>query len=164
MRSQKKSAQLLGLSIVLAVVLFLFGPLGLTGTAHAASDFILVTFTNTSPTNYTDLSGNSLGDVVHVGELLCVGNVCSQKIEVETTETVVYKFKTLQAFDASANRVVVGGTGTTSSDGQKTKFAFTATFEDNGDGTVWVRYETSAPGTSFIFPRVPGTFSVFSNN
>ena len=55
MRSQKKSVLLLVGSISLALVSILFGPLGLTGTAQAAQGMILVTFTDTAPTQYTDL-------------------------------------------------------------------------------------------------------------
>ena len=49
MSSQKRSVLLLVGSTGLALVLILFGPLGLTGTVQAAPDMILLTFTNTSP-------------------------------------------------------------------------------------------------------------------
>ena len=41
-------------------------------------------------------------------------------------------------------------------------FSFIATFQNNGDGTVWVRYETSIPETSLIIPTAPGTFRINS--
>ena len=172
MRSQKKSVLLLAGSIGLALVFTLFGPLGMTGTVQAAPDMILVTFTDTAPIQYTDLSGNLIGEGLHLGELRCVGDTCNQKIEFEPvfpgpgTEPLVveYKFKSRQAFDPVAERVVVSGTGTIDNGGPKLKFSFTGTFQNNGDGTVLVRYEASAPEASFIFPEAPGTFSFISNN
>lgn len=170
MRSRKKSVFVLAVSIGLVAIFFLFGPLGMTGTAQAAPGMIRVTFTDTT-TQYTDLSGNDLGAGVHVGELRCVGDVCNQKIEFvplsgSTTDLLVYeyKFKSRQAYDPTAELVVVSGTGTISSAGPKIRFAFTGTFQNNGDGTIYVRYDASTPEASFIFPAAPGTFSVISNN
>jgi hypothetical protein len=167
-RSQKKSGLLLAVSIGLAVVFILFGPLGLTGTAQAAPGMILVTFTDTAPIQYTDLSGNLIGEGVHVGELRCVGDNCNQKIEFEpvspgsTTEPLVYeyKFKSRVAFNPAAETVVVEGTGTISGAGPKIRFSFTGVFQNNWDGTVQVRYDASTPEASFIFPAAPGTFSI----
>ena len=172
MHLQKKSFLLLTGSISLAVVFILFGPLGMTGTAQAAPDMILFTFTDTALTQYTDLSGNLIGEGVHVGELRCVGDHCNQKIEFEPatpgpgTEPLVYeyKFKSKQAFDPVTETVVVSGTGTISSGSSKIRFAFTGTLQNNGDGTVYVRYDASTPVASFIFPAAPGTFSVISDN
>ncbi|MGB7876037.1 MAG: hypothetical protein WBL25_16770 [Anaerolineales bacterium] len=172
MRSQKKSVLLLVGSISLALVSILFGPLGLTGTAQAAPDMILVTFTDTALIQYKDLSGNLSGEGVHVGELRCVGDNCNQKIEFEpvfpgpTTEPLVYeyKFKSRVAFSPEAETVVVSGTGTISGAGPKIRFSFTGVFQNNGNGTVQVRYEASTPEASFIFPAAPGTFSIISNN
>ena len=39
---------------------------------------------------------------------------------------------------------------------KKSGFLFTATFQDNQDGTVSVRYEASRPDASFIIPQAPG--------
>ena len=58
------------------------------------------------------------------------------------------------------NLLLVGGKGTVSNDGQKERFLFTATFENNRDGTVAVRYEASRPDASFVIPRVPGRFEI----
>ena len=170
MHSQKKSVLLLAVSISLAVVVILFGSLGMTASAQAAPNTILVTFIDTSPIQYTDLSGNIIGEGVHVGELRCVGDICNQKIEFEpvspqpTSETVVfeYKFKSRQAFDPVAERVVVSGTGTILSGGSKIRFLFTGVLQNNWDGTVQVTYIASRPDASFIFPTVPGTFSILS--
>ena len=153
-------------------VFTLFGLLGTTATAQAAPNIILVTFTDTSQIQYTDLSGNAIGEGAHVGELLCIGDTCNQKIEFEpvslqpTTDTVVieYKFKAKQVFDPIAKIVVVAGSGTVLSDGSKTRFSFTGTFQNNGDGTVRVTYIASTPDASFIFPAAPGTFRILNNN
>ena len=175
MRSQKKSVMLLVGSIGLVVMLMLFGPAGLTGTARAqgnsVQDILLVTFTDTAPVQYTDLSGTVIGEGLHVGELLCIGDICNQKIEFEplstgsTTDPLVYeyKFKSMLAFDTSVERVVVSGTGTISSGGPKTKFTFTGVFQNNGNGTVQVTYMASTAEASFSIPAAPASFSVFSN-
>jgi hypothetical protein len=168
MRTQMKRVLLL-VSMGLAMVFILFGPLGMTASVGAAPDIIHVTFTDTSPTPYTDL-GNVPGTGVHVGELLCLGDICNQKIEFEpvslqtSTDTVVYeyKFKSRQAFDPEAERVVVAGTGTILNNGPKIRFSFTGVFQNNGDGTVQVTYIASAPEASFSFPAAPGTFSILS--
>ena len=171
MRSQKKSVLLLSGSTILALVFLLFGPLGLTGTAQSAPFMILVTFTDTAPIEYRDLSGNS-GEGVHLGELRCVGDNCNQKIEFEPLSqessrdnmVIEYKFKSRQAFDPEAERVVVLGTGTITDGGSKIKFSFSGVFENNRNGTVAVTYTASTPDASFIFPAAPGTFSVTRNN
>jgi hypothetical protein len=150
----------------------LFGPLGVTATAQAASEIVLVTFSDTSPVQYTDPGGNTLGQGVHMGELRCVGEICNQKIEFEplvpvaTTETLVYeyKFKSREAFDPLTETVVVSGEGTISNGGMKTRFAFTGVLHNNGDGTVQVTYVTSALDGSFSFPAVPATFHVMVKN
>ena len=188
MRSPKKTALLLAVSISLAGVFGLLGPLGMTAKVQAQEealheqinltlqmqaspkDIILVTFTDTSPIPYTDLSGNLIGEGVHVGQLWCAGDICNHKIEFEavspqpTTDTVVYeyKFKSRLLLDPVAEIVVVSGTGTMSNGGQKTKFSVTGVFQNNGDGTVSVTYNASTPDASFIFPAAPGTFRIIS--
>jgi hypothetical protein len=171
MRSQKKSVFLLAVSIGITMAFILLAPLGVTASVLAAPNIIRVTFTDTSPIQYTDLSGNVIGEGVHVGELQCVGDNCNQKIEFEpisqqTTEPVVfeYKFKSKQSFDPVGQRLVVSGVGTMSGSGPKIRFAFTGVFEDNGDGTVQVTYIASTPEASFVFPAAPGTFSIIGNN
>ena len=172
MRTQKKSVQLLAVSIGFTVMFILFGTFGMTSTVQAAPEIVLVTFNDTSPIQYMDPSGNVIGEGTHVGELRCVGDSCNQKIEFEpispqgTTETVVYvyKFKSREAFDPAAERVVVSGTGTVFSGGPKIRFSFTGVLQNNGDGTVKVTYVASTPDASFLFPAAPGTFSIMSNN
>ena len=166
MRSQKKSTLLLAGSIILALVFMLFVPLGVTATAQAAPEMILVTFSGISPVQYTDPGGSVLGEGVHAGELRCVGEVCNQKIEFEpifppgTTENVIYeyKFKSREAFDPLTETVVVSGTGAISNGENKTKFSFTGVLQNNGDGTVHVIYIASTPEASFSFPAAPDTF------
>ena len=170
MRAKKKNLLLLTSSINLALVFILFGPLGTTGRAQAAPEMIRVTFTDATPIPYTDLSGNLIGEGLHLGELRCVGENCNQKITFEPvspgTEPLVYeyKFKSRETFDAEGGTVVVSGTGTISSAGSKIRFSFTGVFRNNGDGTIQVRYIASTPEASFIFPAVTGTFSTSSNN
>ena len=184
MDSQKKRVPLLTISIGLAVVFILFGPVGITAAAQARekavperrdltlpmqaspNDIILIAFTDTSPIPYTDLSGNLMGEGVLVGELVCVGDVCNQKIEfAPAPEPVVYeyKFKNRQAFDPQAELVVAAGSGTISSSGPKMKFSFSAVFQKNPDGTVQVTFTASRPDASFAFPAAPGTFTILSN-
>lgn len=171
MRSLKKSVHLLVVSVSLALVFLSIGPLGMISAVQAAPDMILVTFTDTSPIQYADLSGNVLGEGVHLGELRCVGENCNQKIEFEpvspqsTTGTVVeYKFKARQAFDPVAERVVVSGTGTLFNGGLKMRFSFTGVFENNGDGTIKVTYIASTPEASLYIPAAPGAWSILSSN
>lgn len=171
MRTQIRSVFLLAVSIVFIMLFNLFGPLGMTVAAQAAPNIISITFTDTSPIQYTDQSGN-ISEGLHVGELRCIEDVCNQKIEFKltspqpTTDTIVYeyKFKSILAFDPVAERVIVTGTGTIINDGPKDRFLFTGVFQNNGDGTVQVTYSASNPEASFFFPAAPGTFSILSNN
>lgn len=116
----------------------------------------------------TDLGGNVVGEGVHGGRVKCNSASCSQqtylRIEIAPAEPSMYeyRFATRLAIDPVAEVVVVGGTGTISSNGQKERFSFTATFQNNGDGTVWVSYEASRPDASFTVPEAPGTFGIFS--
>jgi hypothetical protein len=126
-------------------------------------------FTDDSTVQFTDLSGNVVGEGVHGGEVKCKPKSCSHQTYLSSgippAELTVYeyKFATKQALDPEARRAVVAGTGTISSQGQKERFTFTATFEDNKDGsTVGVRYEASRPDASFIIPEAPGAFLIFS--
>jgi hypothetical protein len=125
-----------------------------------------VLFTDDSTVQITDLSGNVVGEGVHGGEVKCKRKSCSHKtylsFGIPPAEPTVYgyKFATKQALDPEEERAVVAGTGTISSQGQKERFTFTATFQNNRDGTVWVRYEASRPDASFIVPKAPGTFYI----
>jgi hypothetical protein len=132
--------------------------------------FVALYFTEPLTIQITDLSGNVVGEGVHGGEVRCNRNNCSQTTQLIYTIPLTdwlwseyeYKFTTRQAIDPVEERVVVGGTGTISSRGQKERFSFTAVFQNNRDGTVWVRYEASRPDASFIIPAAPGTFSISS--
>jgi hypothetical protein len=126
-------------------------------------------FTNTDQIQLQDLSGAVVGEGTHLGKMMCNTSNCSQKTEVQLDFTVfftdpaaiAYKFGTRQAHDPEARRVVVDGSGTLTTDRMKEKFRFTATFEDNRDGTVTVIYEASRPDVSFII-TAPGRFVIES--
>jgi len=125
--------------------------------------FFIIVFTDPAKIEITDLTGNPAGEGTHVGEVRCNRNNCSQKTQLDLTLpltdpwSVEYKFTTRQALDPVEERAVVEGQGTISSRrGQKERFSFTATFQNNRDGTVWVRYEASRSDASFIIPRAPG--------
>jgi hypothetical protein len=69
-----------------------------------------------------------------------------------STAEYQYKFKTWQAHDLDARRLVVAGSGTILNGDQKERFLFTATIQDNRDGTLAVTYVASRPDASFIIP------------
>ncbi len=120
----------------------------------------------------TDLSGNVVGEGMHGGKLRCIGDNCNQRTEVSFTSVFAplyrtdveydYRFTSRQAHDLEAESVVVAGTGTLSSNGQKERFTFTATFQNNRDGTVSATYVASRPDASFRIPSAPGTFTIGS--
>ncbi len=123
----------------------------------------------TDPANHVvqDLAGNSIGEGVHIGEVRCKGDNCNHKTQLDLlvgSERIgyEYQFKTLLMLDPEGRRSVVTGIGSLYSGPQKERFSFTATFEDNGDGTVFVTYIASRPDASFIIPSSPGTFGIFS--
>lgn len=126
-----------------------------------------VYFTDPVSIPITDLSGNVIGEGTHEGMARCNGNVCNQKTELQftiplTDRVYTYKFSTRLDLDPEAKTAIVAGTGKISSRGQKERFSFTATFQDNGDGTVSATYEASRPDASFIVPRSPSTFAISS--
>jgi hypothetical protein len=122
----------------------------------------VVVFTDPAIIDIQDLQGVGIGQGTHVGRLRC-NNKCSQKTQLQLNGvTYEYQFKTRQLVDPGERRIIAAGTGTIKSNGQRERFLFTATFQDNRDGTVWVRYETSGPDASFIIPNAPGTFTIFS--
>jgi hypothetical protein len=144
-------------------------PEGTVPVSQAPNDdiIIIVVFTDPLSIPITDLSGNVIGEGTHIGNARCKSNKCNQNTELQFTIpftglVYAYKFTTRQAFDPEAGRAVVAGTGTISSRGQKERFSFTATFQDNGDGTVSATYDASRPDASFIVPRSPGTFTIMS--
>lgn len=130
---------------------------------------VTVVFTDPTPIDIMDLSGEIVGKGVHEGSVQCKGNSCSKEIQltytIPLTEpwpmfSIEYKFTTRQAIDPTAERVVVAGVGTISGHGQKERFSFTATMQNNRDGTIWVRYDASRPDASFVVPSSPGTFAI----
>lgn len=120
------------------------------------------------PTEVTDLVRNPVGEGIHTGAVKCKNGHCNKKTQLDldlggsTTDfvTLEYKFHALQAVDVEARRAVVSGSGTITSPGQKERFSFYATFQDNGDGTVNVRYDASRPDASFIIPGSPGSVEI----
>jgi len=130
--------------------------------------WVAVVFTDPAVIQITDLSGNVIGEGKHGGKVRCNSNTCNQQtyltFGVPLTDLIVveYRFTTRQALDPEEESVVVAGEGTISSQGQKERFSFTATFQNNRDGTVSARYEASRPDASFIIPRTSGTFRIFS--
>lgn len=124
-------------------------------------------FTEETSIQITDLSGNVVGEGMHGGEVKCNRDKCSQRTDLSfgiplTDPTVYeYKFTTRQGLDPENERVIVAGEGAISSHRQKERFSFTATFQNNRDGTVSVSYAASRPDASYIVPRAPGSFMIF---
>lgn len=116
----------------------------------------------------TDLMGNVIGEGRHTGKLRCILGNCSQKANLSFASPLIstaeyeYKFKTLQAFDHEARTAVVAGSGTISNGDQKERFLFTATIQDNLNGTLAVTYVASRPDASFIIPESPGRLEIRS--
>lgn len=124
---------------------------------------ITIYFTDPNDIYIADLTGNILGVGIHRGEVRCNRiSSCNQKTQLYFTipatinTTFEYKFTTLEGDDPDERRVVVSGWGTLSKDGRKERFLFTATFQDNRDGTIMAIYDASRPDASFIIPNSPG--------
>ena len=164
------SIRVLGMSPALAHEQEGTASMSLAPAQQAEPEYVfIVVFTDPpAKVQITDLSGNVVGEGDHGGQVRCNGSNCSQKTQLDFTVyftepwSLEYKYTTRQALDPVAGRVVVAGTGTISSRGQKERFLFTATFQNNRDGTVTVRYEASRPDASFIIPAAPGTFRISS--
>lgn len=127
----------------------------------------IIAFTDPAVHVVQDLAGNAIGEGVHLGEAKCRGDNCNKKIQLDLQGVsgrvmYEYQFKALQALDSEARRSVVAGTGTIYQGSQRARFLFTATFEDNGDGTVSVTYVAARPDASFRIPNLPGAFVVSS--
>jgi hypothetical protein len=170
--------------IGLAGALFLFGLFGMMSPtvayAQSPNDDALVfeaSFPESS-VEIRDLSGNPLGEGLHGGLVLCGASDCTQATvltgycchDIWLTDTlymhqglsaeIEYGFTIRQSLDPVEQRAVVGGTGTISRRGETVGFSFTATFQNNRDGTVSVTYVASRPEASFVIPRAPGTFAI----
>ena len=127
----------------------------------------IIAFTDPAVHVVQDLAGNAIGEGVHLGEARCRGDKCHKKIQLDLLVgsgqvMYEYQFKALQALDSEARRSVVAGTGTIYRGPQRARFLFTATFEDNGDGTVSVTYVATRPDASFRIPSLPGAFVISS--
>ncbi len=169
----KIGSSLSAVMIGLAVALISLGALGMMSPAPAqepdleinvpvaqapgpAISFVVV-FTDPAIIDIQDLEGGVIGEGTHTGKMRC-SNKCSQKTQLQLNGDVYeYQFKTRQDLDPVGRRAVVAGTGTINSNGQKERFLFTATFQDNRDGTIRVTYVASRPDASFILPESPGT-------
>jgi hypothetical protein len=125
---------------------------------------VIVVFTDPQPIPIYGLSNSTpLGEGIHVGEVRCNQRNCtkSTQLELEAT-TLSYKYSTRLAVDQSDRRAVVAGTGTIDGQGKKKRFSFTATFQDNEDGSIRATYVASDPNASVLIPSVPGAM-VFGN-
>lgn len=106
-------------------------------------------------TTISNLSGIVIGDGVHEGVFACINDRCLQKTYLSFTNPMIaaaefeYRFTNRLVFDPTTGLAIVGGTGTIRVDGKKEKFEFTATIQDNADGTLSVRYLSSRPDASF---------------
>ena len=118
-----------------------------------------------------DLSGNPVGEGVHLGEARCRGNNCNKNTQILFTVSftdpavlgVEYRFSNGVVLDPVERRAVVQGVGALYDGRQKERFTFTATFQDNRDGTISVRYEASIPYASFVIPNSPGRFEIITS-
>jgi len=132
---------------------------GISFTAH---------FTNVLLVDVFDLAGNLVFEGSHSGDVRCNGDKCNQRVELVASYpntgllNIEYKFATGQAIDPDSRRAVVAGTGTIDGGGMKERFSFTATFEDNRDGTISATYVASRPDASFVVPRAPGRMTISS--
>jgi hypothetical protein len=116
-----------------------------------------VVFTDPAGTEIIDLAGNVIGPGTFLGKVRCYNGNCSQKVQLSTgSSEFEYKFTTEQALDPEERRLVAAGTGTMVKQGMKDRFQFTASFQDNGDGTISVQIVASRPDASFIIPKAPG--------
>ena len=113
-----------------------------------------------------DLSGNPISGGLHSGEEWCKNDNCLKKTQLDLNQpltgpvTIEYRFETRQALDPEELLVVVAGTGTLFNGNQKEKFQFSASIQDNEDGTLSVTYLASRPDASFMIPSAPGTFEI----
>lgn len=137
-------------------------------SAQAPADKITfsVVFTDPASVAIFDLSGNALGEGTHVGAVRCHAGNCNMKTRLQLTNPpsaeYEYRFTSQLALDPGFERALVAGVGTLTSGNQKERFSFTATFQNNRDGTVSVTYAASRPDASFAIPAAPGTFAISS--
>lgn len=131
---------------------------------------VVVVYTDPVGVSITDLVGNVLGEGVHEGGIRCYQNSnCNGQTELyftnpSTNNSYEYKAATLLTIDPEEQRAIVTGTGILYKDGRKEgRFSYSATIEDNRDGTIKVTYISSNPGASFIIPNSPGWMRINLN-
>jgi hypothetical protein len=158
----RRSILAVGIAIaVLASALPALAQGGLTG--------VIVDFPDSGVIDVNDSVGNLVGQGEHSGTVRCSDGNCGQKTKLllqvaGAPVTIEYKFKNLLALDTEnldpEITAVVAGTGVISSEYGKERFAFTATFEKNLDGSLSVTYVASRPDASFVIPQAPGAFTL----
>lgn len=172
MHTKKRTTILLATFLGLAAVFILTGLLGVMpaqAQPPPKEPSYEVVFTEAVPSLIRDLSGVVVGEGTQLGKLMCNTSNCSQKVEVEVYSggyytnllSIEYKFATRLAHNPDERTVVADGTGSISFDRMKERFGFTATFQDNRDGTVTATYAASRPDASFIITS-PGSFTIES--
>lgn len=153
--------------IVLFAVFILSGLLGTAApvlareqTQELPTELDLAAVINDSDAEVLKLDGSAAGTGSVAGKVNCIKDHCSNKMILDLAGfRYVYRFSSKVSLDPVNRRAVVGGTGTliNVADHQKERFSFTATVEDNGDGTLFTKFETSIPEISFIIPTAEGT-------
>jgi hypothetical protein len=127
--------------------------------------FTLTPTKNTVSVTMTSLTGEPIGTGTQEGKVRCHGDNCNQKINISYiplssyvtgTLYIEYKFTSSQFSDPVAKRLVVDCTGSISEGGPKQRFSCTASFSDNGDGTITAIYAASREDASLIVPNYPG--------
>jgi hypothetical protein len=127
----------------------------------------------TDPVEYLvvyNLAGNPVGEGNHWGAVRCRGDNCNKNTQILFTVPltdpveVEYRYSNRVALDREARRAMVQGVGILYNGHQKERFSFVATFEDNRDGTVFVRYEASRPDASFVIPNSSGKFEIINRS
>lgn len=112
---------------------------------------------DTSPVQVLDPGGTLIGEGVHGGGVTCRNNCQDSTLLQLDGMQYTYKVKRSQDVDAIEKRAIIEGTGTIDGNGRTQRFSFTASFEDNGDGTISAAYDASISGASFIIPSTVGT-------
>jgi hypothetical protein len=165
----KERSNLSSLIAILAVLLIPFVSLGMMSPALAQPPE-MISFTSTielqdppATVQINDLNGNLVGQGEHSGQVRCFNNKCNRGTQLQLNGVEYrYKAKTASDIDPTSGIVLVAGTGTVTGNGQKEAFKFNAIFQDNKDGSIFVRYDASNPNASFIIPNTTGTLTFSS--
>jgi hypothetical protein len=148
-----------GLYAVFAVLAT--APVQATGPLPGYDDIYMLTTDDTFAAAILDGRGELIGYATHRGGLRCDEGLCSRQTEVQimsatTRISYTYSFESLQAVYPDEERVAVLATAVVTESGQTTAFPVSVTFQNNGDGTIYTRYDAAHPATSFIIPRTAG--------